>query len=201
MVTSKAGILIALEGIDGSGKSTQLALVGKKLRELGYSVYMTQEPSKAKIGKLLREYLMDKNSSPYIDALLFAADRFEHYLHEVQDKLEKGNIVITDRYVASSIVYQGAHGADADWIKMINSKVVKPDLSIYLDVDLDVSLSRIDKSSRIDIEKFENIQFLTKAVELYKNMLSDDFILIPANDDAETVSGRIIKAIVNRFYS
>ena len=104
----EAGLFVALEGIDGSGKSTQLHLLKTALQKAGYDVITTSEPTKGKLGIILREYLSNPNSIPYADALLFAADRVEHYCEFIKPNIEKGKIVITDRYTASSIVYQGS---------------------------------------------------------------------------------------------
>lgn len=198
-MSTKSGYLIALEGVDGSGKSTQLDLVGKKLKDRGYNVYITQQPSRGRIGKLLRVYLKDKNSTPQIDGLLFAADRVEHYFLEVEPRLKEGVIVLTDRYKASSIAYQGAHGADVNWLKQINSSVPEPDLSIYLELDLKESLARINQLPETDIEKFENLEFLNKVEKIYKSMMADDFIAIPAADSPDLIAERIVAIICNKL--
>ena len=110
---------IVIEGIDGCGKGTQAKLLFDHLKDLGKEVLLTAEPTKGPLGKMIREHLSD----PFLDdeslALLFAADRIEHLEKEVRPALEAGKIVISDRYVYSSVAYQGQR-IDLDWVGDIN---------------------------------------------------------------------------------
>lgn len=191
------GFFISIEGLDGSGKSTQLKQLQTLLEENNYDVFITQEPSYGKIGKLLREYLSDPDSSPYVDALLFAADRVEHYFNEIQPELKKGKIVLTDRYIASSLAYQGAQGVPLDWIELINSKVDQPDLELYLDISVETAIERLNLADRDNKEKFETRKYLEKISNIYKN-LDNNLIIIDAEGSEDKITSKLYELIMKR---
>jgi dTMP kinase len=154
------GVLIAFEGGEGSGKTTQARLVAIWLRELGYDVVTTHEPGATKIGMRLRALLLDTTHtgmSPHAEALMYAADRAEHVASVIAPALARGAIVITDRYVDSSLAYQGA-GRDlpVDEIARLNWWATggrTPDLTILLDMDPMAGLSRRARSAdRLEAE-------------------------------------------------
>ena len=146
----KKGVFICIEGLDGSGKSTQAKLLTKKLCKAGYNAVCTAEPSQGKIGKFIRKRLFEANRMPTsVEALLFAADRIEHVQNEVAPALVEGKIVISDRYVYSSLAYQGSAGLDLDWIEAINANAKKPDLCIYIDVAPEVVLERLKRKKSV----------------------------------------------------
>jgi dTMP kinase len=154
------GRLIAFEGGEGSGKTTQARLVAIWLRELGYDVVTTHEPGATKIGMRLRALLLDTSHtgmSPHAEALMYAADRAEHVASVIAPALARGAIVITDRYVDSSLAYQGA-GRDlpVDEIARFNRWATggrMPDLTILLDMDPMAGLSRRARSAdRLEAE-------------------------------------------------
>ena len=154
------GLLIAFEGGEGSGKTTQARLVAIWLRELGYDVVTTHEPGATKIGMRLRALLLDTahtGMSPHAEALMYAADRAEHVASVIGPALARGAIVITDRYVDSSLAYQGA-GRDlpVDEIARLNRWATggrTPDLTILLDMDPMAGLSRRARSAdRLEAE-------------------------------------------------
>jgi dTMP kinase len=154
------GLLIAFEGGEGSGKTTQARLVAIWLRELGYDVEKTHEPGATKIGMRLRALLLDTSHtgmSPRAEALMYAADRAEHVASVIAPALARGAIVITDRYVDSSLAYQGA-GRDlpVDEIARFNWWATggrTPDLTILLDMDPMAGLSRRARSAdRLEAE-------------------------------------------------
>ena len=150
------GKFIVLEGIDGSGTTTHAELLGKWLEVEGCSVVVTEEPSMGKIGSIIREKLKEKDSSPMLDALLFAADRLDHWETLIKPSLEANKIVISDRYVESSLIYQTVTGLELEWVAEINKYAQKPDLTIILDIDPEVGLER--KATLGD--KYENAEFL-----------------------------------------
>ena len=102
----KKGIFIAIDGIDGCGSTTQVGILGNYLKKGGENVHLTREPSEFEIGKLLRKYLKKPETPIPTDALLFAADRVEHYYKEILPKIQNNYIVVSDRYLESSIAYQ-----------------------------------------------------------------------------------------------
>jgi dTMP kinase len=138
------GRFIALEGIDGSGTTTQRGALATALRVRGHVVVETNEPSSGSIGRLARERLAQGAAS--LDrgalALLFAADRLDHVTTEIEPALAAGRVVITDRYVLSSWVYQ-ALDCDPAWVRAINARAPWPDLTFVLDVPAGEAMRRV----------------------------------------------------------
>lgn len=162
------GVFICIEGLDGSGKSTQAKLLVKKLCKEGYNVVFTAEPSQGKIGKFIRKRLFEQERMPTsVEALLFAADRIEHIQNTVMRALKEGKIVVSDRYIYSSLAYQGSAGLDLDWIETINANAQKPDLSIYIDVTPEVVLERLKRKKSV----MENLQTQRKVQEIYQKYI------------------------------
>jgi len=186
-------VFIAVEGIDGSGKTTVIAEVAKALSR----VYVTREPSGGPIGRLLKEWaLRGGTADPHVDALLFAADRVEHYKREIEPRLREGYIVITERYVESSVAYQGAAGVPIEYILYINSVVPKPHLTIILDVDPAEAVRRIMARGRL--EKFEDVEFLRRVREIYlARARAEGYPVIDAERPADEVA-RDVVAIIKR---
>jgi dTMP kinase len=157
------GRLIAFEGGEGSGKTTQARLLAIWLRELGYDVVTTHEPGGTKVGMRLRALLLDTahtGMSSHAEALMYAADRAEHVATVIAPALARGAIVITDRYVDSSLAYQGAgRGLDVEDIARFNWWATGgriPDLTILLDMDPMAGLSRRARSAdRLEAEPAE----------------------------------------------
>ena len=190
-----SGVFIAVEGVDGSGKSTQIKLLSEKLAELGYVIHTTSEPSSGKLGPILRDYLSNPNSQHTVDALLFAADRIEHYHEEILPKLQSGAIVICDRYKLSSIIYQGLNGLSEEWIKMINSKVPDPDLTVYLDVSAEIAVNRFE-NNRNKLEKFETYDNLNSLIKRYEFYKPKNTVVINAEQSVEKVLENLTKVVI-----
>lgn len=150
---------IVLEGIDGCGKGTQAKLLLDRLKESGKDAALTVEPTKGPIGRMIRDHM----SNPFLDdeslALLFASDRIEHLQKEVRPAIESGRIVVSDRYVYSSIAYQG-QTVDIDWVADINKYADRPDIVFLLDIDPRISEKRmIDRDEAMEIfEEDRNFQ-------------------------------------------
>jgi dTMP kinase len=162
------GVFICIEGLDGSGKSTQAKLLTKKLCKAGYNAIYTAEPSQGKIGKFIRKRLFEQERMPTtVEALLFAADRIEHVQDTVVPALKEGKIVISDRYVYSSLAYQGSAGLTLEWIETINSNAQTPDLSIFIDVAPDVVLERLTRKKSV----MENLTTQQKVREIYQKYI------------------------------
>jgi len=162
------GVFICIEGLDGSGKSTQAKLLTKKLCKAGYKAVYTAEPSQGKIGKFIRKRLFEQERMPTtVEALLFAADRIEHVQNTVEPALREGKIVISDRYIFSSLAYQGSAGLNLDWIETINKNAQKPDLSIFIDVAPEVVLIRLKRKKSI----MENLKTQRKVQEIYQKYI------------------------------
>ena len=132
-------MFITIEGLDGSGGTTQLALLADAFAARGRTVVRTREPSDGPVGRLIREMLTGGHAIPgqklsqSTFGLLFAADRLDHLQREVEPKLAAGELVVSDRWYHSSLAYQGT-GAERDWIAMLNARARRPDLTIFLEV-------------------------------------------------------------------
>ena len=142
------GRFIVLEGIDGAGTTTQARRLCRWLEERGRRAWLTREPSDGPIGKMLRRALegrLHSRSGAPLDgkamALLFAADRIDHLRDEIEPKLKEGYVVISDRYVLSSLAYQ-SQVAPLDWVEAINALARPPDLTVFIDVPAKVALER-----------------------------------------------------------
>ncbi len=193
---------IVFEGPDGVGKTTIIEKVATALREQGYRVYTTAEPTESKIGNLIRTWLLkEKVEPPHVYALLFTADRYLHVYGDVLEKLQRGYIVLQERYIESTIVYQSAMGLDCRWLEELNRYLPQPDLTIVLDVDPEELVNRISKRYK-QREIFEIKEFLKKVRELYliRSKLRN-YILIDASDIEKTytlILDIILKNIRNR---
>jgi dTMP kinase len=183
----RKNLFIALEGIDGSGKSTQTKLLTEKLTKEGHKVYSTFEPTDNQIGKLIRNILKGNAKADHrIIAGLFVADRLDHLLNEeygIVKKLEEGFTVITDRYCFSSYAYQGTH-MNMDWVIQANSmsaEILRPDVNIFIDVSPEVSMQRLH-ANRDNIELFETLENLqqvrAKYMEAFEKLRSVENIFI-----------------------
>jgi dTMP kinase len=157
------GLFVAFEGGEGVGKTTQARLIAIWLREQGYDVVTTNEPGATKVGMRLRALLLDTahaGMSPHSEALLYAADRAEHVAKVIDPALERGAVVITDRYIDSSLAYQGAgRGIPTADIARLNSWATDgrtPDLTVLLDMPPEIGRSRHARSAdRIEAEPLE----------------------------------------------
>lgn len=192
-------MFIVLDGIDGSGTTTHSNLLKGFLETKGLKVHLTKEPSDTEIGRLVRKYLKDKTIPPITDALLFAADRSLHYFGEIYDKLDQGFIVICDRYIESSIIYQSSQSEfiSMKWVKEINKFVGKPDLTIILDIDPKISLAR---KTQQELEKFEDTSFLDKVRALYlKRAKEENYFVVNSNEIIEFVQEKIQAIVLQKI--
>lgn len=192
-------LFIVIDGIDGSGTTTHSRLLTGFLKGKNLKVHLTSEPSKSEIGILLRKFLKNKDIPPTTDALMFAADRDIHYHNEIKKKLDEGFIVISDRYIESSIIYQSLQSdqISIEWVKEINKFAGKPDLTIFLDLDPKISLARKQDEN---LEKFEDISFLTNVRNLYLSRANKlNYPVINSDDVIEFVQLKIQKIVNNKL--
>jgi dTMP kinase len=200
---AKRGAFICIEGIDASGKTTQAKILVRKLRRKGIDAAYTTEPSRGKVGTFIRRYILDreKRVPTTLEALLFAADRVDHLENEVKPALEKGRIVVCDRYVYSSIAYQGAAGLNLDWIQCINQFALVPDLAVFLDVSPEIVLTRLKRKKTV-METSANLQ---KVREIYLQMVRDGRMIMlkgdkPIKDLAEDIQ-KVVLAFLERLHA
>jgi len=187
----RRGFFLVIEGIDGAGKGAQARMLHAWLMERGVDAVLTSEPTSGWIGSLIRRYLHEPEVDQLTLALLFAADRREHVLW-IESQLEEGRVVISDRYVQSSLAYQGAGGVDRRWIERINSFAPEPDLLILLDLDPQVALERV-AGSRSRLESFEDLEFLRRVREAYLSLSPG--LVIDASKTLDEVQGDIRRAV------
>jgi len=205
----KKNIFIALEGIDGSGKSTQLKLLKDRFERAGHKVYTTCEPTDNPIGKMIREIFSHKMEADHNTiAALFVADRLDHIQNKtngILKMLADGYTVITDRYYFSSYAYQSAH-VDLDWVIQANSLsagLLRPDLNVYIDITAAQSIERITKG-REKIELYETLENLKNVRDKYFRVMDllkeeEKIFITDGNRLPETISGDIWAEIVKRI--
>ena len=190
----KRGAFIVIEGLDGSGKTTQARLLVQKLRSSHNAVYTT-EPSHGKIGSFIRESCLyeEKRLDSAAEALLFAADRVEHVQNEVIPALNEGKLVVSDRYVYSSLAYQGSAGLSLSWIEAINKHALKPDLAVFLDVAPETVLQRLNRKKSI----MENLETQRSVREIYLKFVANGELVridgdMPIDELSEALHARVL---------
>lgn len=191
---SGKGFFICLEGLDGSGKTTQAKLLVKNLRKK-YSAVYTAEPSRGKIGVFIKKYCLHakKRVSSVVEALLFAADRFEHVENEIRPALKMGKIVVSDRYVYSSLAYQGATGISLEWIKRINEHVIRPDLAIFIDVEPRTVVKRLKQKKSV----MEDLETQRKVREVYMKFVENgELVMVDGNRSITEVADEILEVVL-----
>lgn len=179
------GALIVIEGIDGSGSTTQSDKLMTWLERVGVPASFTSEPSKGPIGALLRRHLgrQIELGGPEAEALAFAADRMDHVISEIVPALERGVTVVTDRYYLSSLAYQ-ALGCDLAWLLEINRFALRPDLTVFLSVPAEVGMDRL--SGREARERFEEHGPLERIAGLYDAAIAS---LREAGEEIQVIDG------------
>ncbi|MBW4477440.1 MAG: dTMP kinase [Tolypothrix brevis GSE-NOS-MK-07-07A] len=195
------GKLIVFEGVEGCGKTSQIQLCQEWLKSLGVSVVVTREPGGTPLGLDLRRLLLEVENKKIADTtelLLYAADRSQHVEEELKPNLEKGNIILCDRYTDSTIAYQGyGRGLDINLINVLNAIAtggLESDLTLWLDVDIEVGLSRKRAHSHIaDRIELEAIAFHRRVQEGYAQLQAsqDKIVRIDASLSKEAVQKMI----------
>ncbi|MCK4440229.1 dTMP kinase, partial [Candidatus Bathyarchaeota archaeon] len=176
-------------------KTTQTKLLVERLREKGYDAMYTAEPSSRKIGQFIKEYCLhgEKRVSSIVEALLFAADRFEHVEKEVVPALNEGKLVVSDRYVYSSLAYQGAAGLDLEWIEEINEHAIRPDLAVFIDVETETVIRRLKPKKSV----MENLETQRKVREVYIGFVEKgELVRINGNKSKQEVADNILTVVL-----
>jgi dTMP kinase len=190
----RTGLFIVFEGIDGSGKSTQAQMLFSWMKEKGVPVILTAEPSDGPIGRKIRALKM--RPSPEKEAELFTQDRFDHLERTILPALKRGTTVICDRYVHSSVAYQGARGIDVQEIMNRNNKfAIKPDSVFLLEVPVDLALSRIATGRAGIFSAFEVSVQLQKVASIYGDLEGPDIMRIDGTGPPEQVHKQIVRCV------
>lgn len=200
------GIFITMEGPDGAGKSTQIDLLRGYLLERGYDIIVCREPGGTVISEAIREVILNKdykNMGHMTELLLYAAARAQLVEEVIQPALEEGKVVICDRFIESSAVYQGiARGMGIDLVYEINQFAVgstMPDITILLDIDAETGIGRKKQQAELDRMESEKLEFHKKVVEGYRLLAERDknrMVKIDGRNSIEEIH-RQIKGAVN----
>lgn len=197
------GALITLEGIEGSGKSTHAKDLADFLRAKGYSVLLTFEPGATELGRSLREILLSPQGmvDPWVELFLFLADRREHVIKVIVPALRRGTFVICDRYVDSTLAYQGyGRGLPLPFLRQANAMAVEgqwPDLTLLLDCPVEEGLRRAKGEDRL---QRETLAFHQKVRNGYLQIAREEpqrVILIDSSRPREEVKGEIRRRVLS----
>jgi len=191
----RKGVFICVEGLDGCGKTTQTKLLVERLEKKGYDAIYTAEPSRGEIGSFIKEYCLhgETRFSSIVEALLFAADRFEHVEKEVIPTLNEGKLVVSDRYVYSSLAYQGATGLDLEWIEKINEHAIRPHLAVFIDVEPETVIQRLKPKKSV----MENLGTQQKVREVYMKFVEKgELVKIDGNNFKQEVADDILTVVL-----
>ncbi len=190
------GLFVAFEGIDGTGKSTQLQLLADYLRSRGLEVVETREPTDGPYGRRIRELYVDRGRcTPEEELELFIQDRKQHVAEVIAPALAAGKAVLTDRYYYSTAAYQGAAGGDPESIFAANSFAPVPDLVLLLTMDPEVSVQRIEQSRGETCNDFEQLEQLQKVAALFTSFSDNCITRIDAARAVDRVQTDIQKAV------
>jgi len=193
-------MFIALEGIDGSGKSTMARMLASELRSSGSDVFLTHEPTP--LLELPADLISRRDSEAAVDLFFrFTADRYRHQF-EIEDALREGKIVISDRYLLSSLAYQGPllegifHDSRkaVDWMMSVSEIIrVRPDVNIYIDITADTAIKRIWR--RKNITGFEDLEYLERVRTYYLGILFQYLRIVPGSGNKEETLAGILEVI------
>ncbi len=201
----KKNLFIAFEGIDGSGKSTQVKLLSENLQKAGHKVHSTFEPTSSPIGKMIRDIFSNKMQADHKTiAGLFVADRLHHLLNKedgILQKIHDGYTVISDRYYFSSYAYHAAH-MPMDWVIAANAMsadLLRPDVNIYIDIKPEISMERLAKG-RDTLELYETLENQKKVYEKYfeafeKLKTQENIFITDGNKLASEIAAHVWKKI------
>jgi dTMP kinase len=195
---SEAGVFIAFEGGEGAGKSSRALALAGRLRAAGYEAVLTHEPGDSRIGRQIRDILLDVTNDgldPRAEALLYAADRAEHVASVVRPALDRGAVVITDRYVDSTLAYQGA-GRDlvdreVERIARWATSDLRPHLTVVLDLPPQQGLTRFEERDRIEAE---SVAFHQRVREMFLRLAtgsSEHYLVLDARRPVEEIAAAI----------
>ena len=195
------GVFITLEGGDGSGKTTQAELLGRWLQEAGRTVVRTREPGGTEVGVEVRVIVLHHRGeiAPRAEALLYAADRAHHVATLVRPALERGDVVIQDRYIDSSVAYQGAGRVlDPEAIRGLSewaTEGLRPDLTVLLDLDAAAARGRLDEArTRYDRLEAEASEFHDRVRAAYLALAEAEperFLVVDASRPVDEIAGAI----------
>lgn len=200
-------LFITFEGGEGCGKSTVLAKINSLLQDEGYQTVVSREPGGTPISEQIRNVILDKTNTamdPRTEALLYAASRRQHLVEKIWPALKEGKIVLCDRYLDSSLAYQGgARGLGIEEIAKVNEYATEgtfPDLTLFFDLDPEVGLKRIVDNSgrevnRLDLEKMAFHQKVRESFQTLAERYKDRYVVIDASKPLDEVIENVYQTI------
>jgi dTMP kinase len=200
------GKFIVLEGIDGSGTTTQTERIVTFLTSLGRKAIATREPSAGPVGRLLREILLGNHKladgqpvNGETMSLLFAADRMDHIHREISPQLAAGVDVVSDRYFLSSLAYQ-AEESELEWVTSLARNLIQPDLTILMDLPVNIAFERRMAADR-PVERYDASSYLARVAENYRRLITQvpDGYVLDACQSIHEVSATIGQLLLKRF--
>lgn len=205
---------VVIEGLDGAGTTTQCRRLVDRLRDEEIPAVRTQEPSDGPVGSLIRQMLSGRVVVPRPDeapspvrqevlALLFAADRLDHVDAEIRPALDQGRVVVSDRYYHSSFAYQADRtddgDVDTDWVRTLNSRALRPDLTVFLRAPADVCLDRLESRGKRDrYETADELEALeARYAQVFAELADEDVRLveIDATRSVDAIHESIYEAV------
>jgi len=203
------GFFLSVEGLDGSGKTTQVDKLEQSLRDYGFSVLRTREPGGCDISEEIRHTILTTDHMemcPACEALLYAASRAQHVHQVIRPAVERGMLVLCDRFVDSSIAYQGGgRELGTDVVGQINAPAVAgmlPDATVYLAIDHQRSLARRHSASSLDRIEVEGAAFHGRVQSAYEKLIREDakrFLVVDGEQDVNTVACDVLDAVLRRL--
>lgn len=203
------GFFLSMEGPDGCGKTTQANLLEQSLRQLGFDLVRTREPGGCPISEKIRQIILDTENAEMCgtcEALLYAASRAQHVHQVIRPAVEAGKVVLSDRFVDSSVAYQGGGRAmGVDMIRQINEPAVDgmlPDATVYLAIDHTTAMNRRLNASRPDRLELESSAFHGRVQAAYEELIERDrrrFIVVSGDQPAEEIARQVLRQVLKRL--
>lgn len=203
------GFFLSMEGPDGCGKTTQANLLEQSLRQLGFDLVRTREPGGCPISEKIRQIILDTENAEMCgtcEALLYAASRAQHVHQVIRPAVEAGKVVLSDRFVDSSVAYQGGGRAmGVDMIRQINEPAVDgmlPDATVYLAIDHTTAMNRRLSASRPDRLEMESSVFHGRVQAAYEELINRDrqrFIVVSGDQPAEEIARQVLRQVLKRL--
>lgn len=204
----KQGYFISLEGNDGSGKSTQARMLAENLSKCGHDVLLTREPGGTRVGEKIRELLLDRENTDMDDlteAMLYAAARAQHVRQVILPAIQQGQLVVSDRFVDSSLAYQGVgRGLGIEEVRNINAPAVKgcmPNTTVFLKVDPELGMRRRTNASEKDRLEQEGKDFHQRVAEAFDQFAESNprFLVIPSMDNKADTAKLVFEQVKQRL--
>ena len=208
-VPAPRGFFLSMEGPDGCGKTTQANLLEKSLRQMGFELVRTREPGGCPISEKIRQIILDTENAEMCancEALLYAASRAQHVHQVIRPAVEAGKVVLSDRFVDSSVAYQGGgREMGVEMIRQINEPAVDgmlPDATVYLAIDHDTAMKRRLSASRPDRLELESSAFHGRVQAAYEELIERDrrrFIVVSGDQPVEEIARQVLRQVLRRL--